>query len=128
MISLPSLLYFFIYNQLLNDKKTENSAPVPIPIAAGTSCLIVISTTAAAAMVQLAQLLSTTTENSSILPINLLCYMCPGVIIGAQIATFIQGEGKIPKTKLEQTIGSLFLVIGVLFLFLFVKSATSLGV
>ena len=48
--------------------------------------------------------------------------MCPGVIIGAQVAARLQGEGKIEKETFELAIGTLFAIAGILFLGLFVKS------
>jgi uncharacterized membrane protein YfcA len=70
---------------------------VPTPVAAGSSVLVVFATVAAAAVTQVAELLSAKGEDA--FPLNLICMTVPGVIIGGQLAPVLQG--KIPQKQVS---------------------------
>lgn len=82
---------------------------VPIPVAAGTSILVVIITVFSASFTHIATLVQQGGINA--VPWNILCYTIPGVLIGGQIGSRMQG--KIAPDTMERAIGSVFLLIGV---------------
>jgi uncharacterized protein len=57
----------------------------------------------------------------SAVPWDLVMFMIPGVIVGAQVAAKIQGRGFITQQQLEKAIGLLFFVIGLGFALLSLK-------
>lgn len=81
---------------------------IPVPVAAATSVFIVIVTVACASFTQIAALIAE--GGWSAVPWNLVMYTIPGVLIGGQIGTHLQG--RITQKTMETAIGLLFLVIG----------------
>ena len=81
---------------------------VPIPVAAGTSILVVILTVFSASFTHIATLIQEGGVNA--VPWNILCYTIPGVLIGGQIGTRMQG--KIEHDTMERAIGIVFMLIG----------------
>lgn len=84
----------------------------PVAIAAASSTMIVTFTALSSAVIQLSQLMSSEAGLEAI-PINLVCFMIPGVLIGGQIASRLQG--RIEQCVLQRAIGALFGVIGMAF-------------
>jgi len=82
---------------------------VPIPVAAGTSILVVIITVFSASFAHIATLVQK--GGLSAVPWNLLCYSIPGVLVGGQIGTRLQG--KIHPDTMERAIGIVFMLVGV---------------
>jgi hypothetical protein len=90
------------------------SRAIPLSIAAATSTFVVALTAWAAAFFQLKQLSETTTGGiASVVPLNLVVFLVPGVIIGGQVASRLQG--RVGQDRLERIIGTLFGAIGVCF-------------
>ncbi len=85
---------------------------VPVPVAAGTSIMIVASTVLGASVAHFLRLLQA--GGVSAIPWNLIAYTVPGAIIGGQIGARVQG--KVPPRVMERAMGILFLLIGVVFL------------
>jgi len=84
------------------------SCKVPVPVAAATSVLVVIITVMSASISLLLTLVSE--GGFGVIPWNLVMYTAPGVVIGAQIGSRLQG--KVPSDKMERIFGVLFGVIG----------------
>ena len=82
---------------------------VPIPVAAGTSILIVIITVFCASFAHIAALIQG--GGMSAVPWNILCYSIPGVLIGGQIGSRLQGV--IPQDVMEKAIPTVFALVGV---------------
>jgi uncharacterized membrane protein YfcA len=55
-------------------------------------------------------------------PWNLIAWMVPGVMVGAQIGTYY--AGRVPKALMQRMIGIFFGLIAVLFLGVIIKSET----
>ena len=88
------------------------SRAVPLSVAAATSTLVVALTAWAAAFFQLKELSETTAGGfAAVLPVNLVVYLIPGVIIGGQVASRLQG--RVGQDSLERIIGTLFGAIGI---------------
>lgn len=85
----------------------------PVAIAAASSTMIVTCTALSSAVIQLHQLIVVNGGGIDAIPFNLICYMIPGVLIGGQIASRMQG--RLQQTTLERAIGVLFGLIGVAF-------------
>ena len=86
---------------------------VPVPVAAASSTLCVTATALSAAMIQVSSLIRSAEGGLDAIPWSLLQFMIPGVLIGGQIASKIQG--KIPQESLDLTLSTLFGLIGVSF-------------
>lgn len=97
--------------QLLNNT-------VPVPIAAATSTLVVALTAWSSAFVQVQELIASPAGLSAI-PWKLIIYMLPGVIIGGQIASALQG--RLSQEVLEKAISILFGAIGIAFACLVIR-------
>lgn len=82
-----------------------------LSVAAATSTLVVALTCFGCAGVQISSLIEA--GGISAVPVNLVMYMIPGVVIGAQVAAALQGS--VSKNVLLRAIGVLFGLIGVLF-------------
>ena len=80
---------------------------VPLPVAAATSVLIVISTVTAASFTQVLALIGQ--GGIAAVPWNLVMYTIPGVIIGGQIGPRVQG--KVSQTTMVRAIALLFALI-----------------
>lgn len=87
---------------------------LPVAVAAATSTFTVTLTALAAAAVQLAVLLQQTGRGiAEVVPLELVVYMIPGVVVGGQLAAALQG--RFTQQQLEKAIGLLFGCIGLLF-------------
>ncbi len=80
---------------------------VPLPVAAATSVLIVISTVTAASFTQVVALIAE--GGIEAVPWNLVMYTIPGVIIGGQIGP--RAQGKVSQTTMVRAIALLFALI-----------------
>ena len=89
--------------QLVKDGK------FPVPVAAATSVLVVISTFVVASLTHVVTLVSA--DGFDAVPWHLICYTVPGVIIGGQIGPRLQG--KFSRQKMIYGISILFILIGV---------------
>lgn len=89
------------------------SGRVPVPVAAGTSILIVIVTVLSASFTHIATLMSE--GGTDAVPWNLVAYTVPGVILGGQIGPRLQG--KVSSHTMERAIGVIFGLIGVAMMF-----------
>lgn len=78
--------------------------------AAGTSVFIVFVTVLAASIVSVLKIYSHNSVDK--IPVNILCYTIPGVLIGAQIGARL--SGRIDKRKMELAISILFFTISTL--------------
>lgn len=87
---------------------------IPVAVAAATSTLVVALTAWAAALFQLREL-SAAAEGglAAVVPVDLVVWLIPGVVIGAQVASKLQGRVK--QELLERVIGGLFGAIGLCF-------------
>ncbi len=81
----------------------------PLAVAAGTSVLVVIATVAVASITHIAAL----TQHGGVesIPWTLLVWAAPGVVLGGQIGSRLQG--KIPESIMERGIAATFLLIAV---------------
>lgn len=79
----------------------------PIPVAAATSVLVVISTFAFAAITHSILLIKNGGLNA--IPWNLVCYTIPGVIIGGQLGPRFQG--RIARVLMVRAIALVFFII-----------------
>lgn len=86
---------------------------VPVPVAAASSTLCVTATALSSATIQISTLVGNPEGGIEAVPWNLIQFMIPGVLIGGQIASKLQG--KVPKERLEVAVGTLFFVIGASF-------------
>ncbi len=82
---------------------------VPVPVAAATSVLIVTVTIMLASLTHVLSLISEGGLNA--VPWHLVMYTIPGVVIGGQIGTRLQGH--ISSEKMEKLIVVLFALIGI---------------
>lgn len=82
---------------------------IPVPVAAGTSILVVIITVMSASFTHIFTLISEGGVNA--VPWHLVIYTVPGVIIGGQIGPALQGV--ISTHIMERIIGVLFIIIGI---------------
>ncbi len=85
---------------------------IPLPVAAGTSILIVAGTVAAGSIAHIVRLVSA--GGLAAVPWNLVIYTVPGALIGGQIGSRLQG--RVSEAAMERFMAGLFLVIGVAFL------------
>jgi uncharacterized protein len=85
---------------------------LPLPVAAGTSILIVTAGVAAGSVTHVARLLSE--GGLSAVPWNLIVYTVPGALIGGQIGARLQGT--VREATMERFMAGLFVVIGAAFL------------
>ncbi len=85
------------------------SCKVPVPVAAATSVLVVIVTVASASFTHISTLISE--GGFEAVPWHLVMYTIPGVIIGGQIGSRLQG--RVSSEKMEKIFGILFAVIGI---------------
>ena len=85
---------------------------LPLPVAAGTSILIVTAAVAAGSVTHVARLLSE--GGFSAVPWNLIVYTVPGALIGGQIGAKLQGT--VREATMERLMAGLFVVIGSAFL------------
>lgn len=83
---------------------------VPLPVATGTSVFVVAITVLISSLVHLGSMLREGGLNA--VPLNLLLFAIPGVLIGGMIGSKLQAY--IPKRKVELGISALFLLIGLL--------------
>jgi uncharacterized membrane protein YfcA len=84
----------------------------PVEVAAATSTLTVTLTALSAAVVQLRALTSGDAGWDNV-PWNLIQFMIPGVLVGGQVASSMQG--KMSQRQLEKGVALLFGLIGVAF-------------
>ncbi len=96
---------------------------VPIPVAAATSVFIVIVTVASASFAQVSALVAG--GGISAVPLHLIMYTVPGVLIGGQIGPRLQG--KFSQRSMELAIGILFAIIGVAMLVLVYQEVQGVG-
>ncbi len=82
---------------------------VPVPVAAATSVLIVIVTVMSASFTHISSLISE--GGFEAVPWHLVMYTAPGVVIGDQIGSKLQG--RIASEKMEKIVAVLFAVIGI---------------
>lgn len=82
---------------------------VPIAVAAASSVLVVIVTVMAASFTHIYELVAQGGFNA--VPWNLIIYTAPGVILGGQIGSRLQG--RVPSEKMEKIVAVLFIVIGI---------------
>jgi len=85
------------------------SCKMPVSVAAATSVFVIILTIAAASGTHIYELVSEGGINA--VPWNLVVYTAPGVVIGGQVGSKLQG--KFSADKMEKIFGGLFVVIGV---------------
>ena len=80
---------------------------LPLPVAAATSVLIVITTVTAASLTQVVAQIAE--GGIAAVPWNLVMYTIPGVIIGGQIGP--RAQGKVSETTMVRAIALLFALI-----------------
>jgi uncharacterized protein len=85
---------------------------LPLPVAAGTSILIVTAAVAAGSIAHVARLLSA--GGLGAVPWNLIVYTVPGALIGGQIGARLQGA--VREATMERFMAGLFVLIGAAFL------------
>ncbi len=90
---------------------------VPVPVAAGTSIVVVIITVFSASFTHIMTLVTEGGLNA--VPWHLALYTIPGVIIGGQIGPRLHGRA--PSHVMERVIGGLFTVIGIAMLWTVLK-------
>lgn len=95
---------------------------MPLPVAAGTSVAIVVTTALAAAVVQFLLLAASVEGDGSLIeglvavvPWNLVEYTVPGVLLGGQIAPFLASRGALSDENIERFAATLFAVVGAAF-------------
>jgi uncharacterized membrane protein YfcA len=95
-----------------------------LPVAAGTSVAVVVSTALTAAVVQFISLASqvTTAESPSlvqglvtVIPWSLVQFTIPGALVGGQIAPYLAARKVLDDETIEQFTAALFGVIGLAF-------------
>lgn len=91
---------------------------VPLPVAAATSVLIVITVVIASSFTLVSTLIAR--GGLAAVPWNLVCYTIPAVIIGGQIGPRLQG--RISQRRMEPAIGTLFAAIGAAMLWIVGRS------
>ncbi len=85
---------------------------VPVPVAAGTSIMIVASTVLGASGAHFVRLFEE--GGVSAIPWNLIVYTVPGAVVGGQIGARVQG--RVPPWLMERGMAILFFFIGLVFL------------
>ncbi|MBI2911397.1 MAG: sulfite exporter TauE/SafE family protein [Chloroflexi bacterium] len=85
---------------------------MPLPVAAGTSILIVAATVAVGSLTHLASLIGA--GGLEAVPWNLVIYTVPGALIGGQVGARLQG--RVPEALMERLMAGLFVLIGLAFL------------
>jgi len=85
------------------------SCKMPVSVAAATSVFVIIIAVAAASGTHVYSLMSE--GGADAVPWNLVMYTAPGVIIGGQIGSRMQG--KFSAEKMEKIFGGLFGLIGI---------------
>ena len=95
---------------------------MPLPVAAGTSVAIVVTTALTAATVQFLTLASSVEGDGTLLeglvavvPWNLVQYTVPGVLVGGQLAPFLASRGMFSDDDVERFAIALFTIVGVAF-------------
>ncbi|KAL7534269.1 hypothetical protein ACHAXR_008962 [Thalassiosira sp. AJA248-18] len=95
---------------------------MPLPVAAGTSVAIVVTTAFTAASVQFFTLAAGVEGDGSmvenliaVVPWSLVEYTVPGVLLGGQLAPFLASRGAFSDEDIEQFAATLFAVVGVAF-------------
>lgn len=91
---------------------------VPVPVALGTSVLVVIAVVAAATAAQLSAL--AVRGGAVAVPWHLVCYTVPGVLIGGQIGPRLQGL--LPQRGVELAIVALFAIVALAMGWIVVRS------
>ena len=88
---------------------------VPVAVAAATSTLVVALSAWTAAFFQLRELAAEAEDGGlgSVVPVGLVIWLIPGVVVGAQVASRLQG--RVQQEQLERVIGVLFGAIGLCF-------------
>lgn len=84
---------------------------IPVPVAAGTSIMIVAATVLGASVAHFVRLFQE--GGVGAIPWELIVYTVPGAIIGGQIGARLQG--KVPPRLMERGMAMLFVVIGIVF-------------
>lgn len=104
---------------------------MPLPVAAGTSVAIVVTTALTAAVVQFLTLASSLDGDGTlaeglvrIVPWTLVQYTIPGVLIGGQVAPFLASRGQFSDEQIETYTATLFAVVGIAFA---IKAGSSLA-
>jgi len=87
---------------------------MPLPVAAGTSVVTVVLVAACAVVAQVWALAGDSNDLASAVPLELLMYTVPGVIIGGQLAPRVAGI--LSKERAERFLSAFFLTVGILFL------------
>jgi len=85
---------------------------LPLPIAAGTSILIVMAAVAAGSVAHMVRLFSA--GGLTAIPWNLVVYTVPGAVLGGQIGARLQG--RVSEAVMGRAMAGLFIVIGAAFL------------
>lgn len=95
---------------------------MPLPIAAGTSVAIVVTTAFTAAVVQFLTLAASVEGDGSlvenliaVVPWNLVEYTIPGVLLGGQIAPLLASRGTFSDEDIEGFAATLFAIVGAAF-------------
>ena len=103
---------------------------MPLPIAAGTSVAIVVTTALTAASVQFLALAAGVQGDGtllegliSVVPWSLVRYTIPGVLVGGQLAPLLASKGTFSDEAIERFAATLFAIIGTAFA---VKAASGL--
>ncbi|CBJ25553.1 conserved unknown protein [Ectocarpus siliculosus] len=94
---------------------------VPLPVAAGTSILVVFLNAVVAAGTQIGGIVSRGGED---VPWNLIAFIVPGVVIGGQLAPKMQG--RLSQRTMEKVLAGVFGGVGVTFAAISVKTLLSL--
>ncbi|CAN0002694.1 unnamed protein product [Ectocarpus sp. 12 AP-2014] len=95
---------------------------VPLPVAAGTSILVVfLNAVAVAAGTQIGGIVSRGGED---IPWNLIAFIVPGVVIGGQLAPKMQG--RLSQRTMEKVLAGVFGGVGATFAAISVKTLLSL--
>ena len=89
---------------------------MPLPVAAGTSVAVVVTTAAVAAVVQFVALAQATGGDLvSVVPWQLVRWTIPGVLIGGQLAPYLASRGAFTDEQIERFAAALFAVVGAAF-------------
>lgn len=90
---------------------------VPLPVAAGTSVLVVFLNAVVAAGTQIGGIVARGGED---VPWNLIAFIVPGVVIGGQLAPRMQG--RLSQRTMEKILGGVFGFVGATFATISVES------
>jgi uncharacterized protein len=89
------------------------SCKIPVPVAAATSVVIIITVMSAS----ISHILTLVSEGGfEVISWNLVLYTVPGVIIGGQIGSRLQG--RVSSDRMERIFGILFGIIGIAMIFI----------